>query len=62
MTGNQIIDLHVAYKSFIEAHDCSEVNVFSNIYKTIYALAFGGCGLDVENEIEKLTSPDVRCF
>ena len=51
MIGNQIPDLHIAYKSFIEAHDCSKLVIFSNIYKIIYASAFGGCGL-VESEIK----------
>ena len=59
MIGGRFFKLSTAYKNFISAHDCTKINSFPGVYQLIFALAFGGCGLNkdtLNQDLQKITS------
>ena len=57
MFSSPFFDLSAAYKNFVEARDCSKLDLYPGIYQLLYVLAFGGCGIDestLATDIEKI--------
>ena len=48
-----------AYSEFGRSTDCSKLDRFPGVYRLIYTLSFGGCGVpeeEIENELQKIES------
>ena len=61
MISEPFFKLSTAYKNFISAHDCTKINSYPGVYQLIFALAFGGCGLNkdtLNQDLQKIMSLD----
>jgi len=61
MISEPFFNLSTAYKNFISAHDCTKINSYPGVYQLIFALAFGGCGLNkdtLNQDLQKIMSLD----
>ena len=59
MISGRFFKLSTAYMNFISAHDCTKINSFPGVYQLIFALAFGGCGLNkdtLNQDLQKIMS------
>jgi hypothetical protein len=47
MISEPFFNLSTPYENFINAQDCPKINSYPEVYRSIVALAFGGCGLNM---------------
>jgi len=61
MISEPFFNLSTAYKNFISAYGCTKINSYPGVYQLIFALAFGGCGLNkdtLNQDLQKIMSLD----
>lgn len=61
MISGRFFKLPAAYKNFINARGCTKINSYPGVYQLIFALAFGGCGLNkdtIDQDLQKIMSLD----
>jgi len=61
MISEPSFTLSAAYKNFISARGCTKINSYPGVFQLIFALAFGGCGLNkdtINQDLQKIMSLD----
>jgi len=59
MEKGTMFKLSKAYSEFGSSTDCSKIEQFPGVYRLIYTLSFGGCGVPeekIEDELQKIES------